>query len=356
MKIAHIAPIYAQVPPHGYGGVERVVDEMIQSQMHFDAPLLCLYASNDSQTSVELRSVISSCRSLVKAPTSKEFEELEYRHYTFACKTSDDCHVLHAHGTWILPYAHLTRKPVLVSVYTDTSLSAVQSLLRTKQDNIFLVANSQRTRDKFPEAGWYATVLEGVILEKYPYCEEKGGDLVFVGELTSRKGCHLAIQVALILGMRLKIIGRKKVLDVTVKETKDQEAYLSTSIEPYVDGKQIQYLGEMGEERLEHIKRAYAVLCPIQWEEPFGRIMAESMACGTPVVAMNRGAALEVVNDGTSGFIVEDLASMVQAVREVRHLKPFECREHVYRHLNMERVAQEYFALYSRLNSINVNG
>lgn len=349
MKIAHIAHINFPIPPSGYGGIERVIDEMIQCQVRVGGCDIALYAPSDSRIAVDLRAVVSSYQSLQQELTPQEIMELERQHYTFACTYSDDCALLHAHEHHILSYAHLTDKPLLLSLYADTSNPEMQAILQARPANVFLVANSESTRANFVEAGWFGVVLEGIMLEKYPYHAEKSDELVFVGLLMPHKGAHIAIQVALQTGLKLKLIGRKTLVSAPASVRKIQETYMKTEIEPYIDNKQITYLGEMGEERLEHIKRARAVLCPIQWEEPFGRIMAESMACGTPVVAMRRGAAPEVVRDGVSGFIVEDISSMVAAVREVHRLEPAACREHVRQHLNMERVAQQYLDLYRRL-------
>jgi len=201
------------------------------------------------------------------------------------------------------------------------------------------------------DASWYDTVLEGVAADNYPYCANKTEDLVFVGELVPHKGVHLAIQAAQRLGRNLKIIGRSRVLDVPEEARKNQAEYLDTQVLPYIDGIRISYLGELGNERLEHVRRAKAVLCPIQWEEPFGRIMAESMACGTPVIAMNRGAVPEVIADGKSGFIVHDLDELIEAVKSVHVLNPADCREHVETRLSMKRVADHYIKMYEQIRA-----
>lgn len=350
MKVSHISPIYAQVPPLGYGGIERVIYELIECQKRLGQYSLSLYGPSDSNVNVELRSTISSFRSIKRSTGLNVLKDLEQRHYKFACTDSTDINILHAHGTWILPYVHLTNKPVVVSIYTDTSNPIVQQSLKDVPNNVYLIANSQRTHDKFKEARWHGVVLEGVMLERYPFSKEKNNELLFVGELTQNKGCHIAIQVALHLGMKLKIIGRKKILDVPEEEVRSQQNYVANEIDPYINDKQIQYLGEMGEERLEYIKNSKIVLCPILWEEPFGRIMTESMACGTPVVAMRRGAAPEVISDGVSGFIVDDFNGMVDAVRQARWLNPINCRKHVYENLNMRRVAEQYSSIYNLLS------
>ena len=348
-QVAHVAPIFSPIPPLGYGGIERVLDELTRNQSSKEYYPLVLYASRDSRTSLPLRAVVNSCRASGVSLDLHEVAKVEQQHYNFACMDSRDCALLHAHGTWIMPYTELAHCPIIVSVYTDTSRQDVQSILANRSSNVFIVANSEHTRSKFPEAGWEEVILEGLQIEEYPYCDTKGSDLLFVGELTPQKGAHIAIQVALHLGLPLRIIGRWTTLDVDDAVAHEQEQYVTHSVAPFIDGIQIRYLGELGSERLEHIKRARAVLCPISWGEPFGRIMAETMACGTSVIAFNRGAVSEVIADGISGFIVDNVDEMIEAVRQVNKLSPRACRAHAQQYLHIDRVSQQYFDLYTRI-------
>jgi len=170
-----------------------------------------------------------------------------------------------------------------------------------------------------------------------------------VGEMVPKKGPHVAIQVAKTLGIPLVLIGRQRPQYQPDEIVRAREAYWQTEIAPHLDDSQVRYLGEMGEERLEYMRHAAAVLCPIRWEEPFGRVMAEAMACGTPVVAFRRGAAEEVIQNGVTGFVVDTFDEMVNAVRQIHEIRPEACREHVKQHLHMERVARDYLSIYSKL-------
>jgi len=344
-KVAHIAPIYSPIPPRGYGGVERVVDELIEAQQQIGISDLRLYAPSDSTARVETHSIMPSCRSLIRRIPVDEVAEIERRHYSFAITDAHDCDIIHAHGTWILPYARLTKKPIVLSVYTDTSEPSVQKELSDIPAHVVLIANSRRTQEKYPEAPWRRAILEGVLPERYPYKDKKGSGLVFVGDMVPKKGPHLAIKVAKALGLHLTLIGYRQSQARPENVVREREAYWQTEIAPYLDD-QICSLGEMGVERLDYINQAAAVLCPIQWEEPFGRIMAESMACGTPVIAFRRGAAEEVIQNGITGFVVDTLDEMISAVLQLHTISPEACREHVKKNLNMERVARNYLQLY----------
>jgi glycosyltransferase involved in cell wall biosynthesis len=349
IKVAHIAPIYYPIPTPGYGGVERVIDELLEAQHRIGLDRTRLYATSDSSVDVETRSAISSCHSLKRHVLLEEIADMEHCHYSFALTNSEDCDIIHAHGTWVLPYARLTRRPIVLSVYTDTADPSVRAELQDIPAHVALVANSRRTREKFPEAPWQDVVLEGVIPERYPYQSQKGDFLLFVGAMIPRKGPHLAIQTAKTLGLPLVLIGPQKPMHEPKEVILAQEIYWQTEIAPYLQGDRIKFLGEMGEERLDYIREAKAVLCPIQWEEPFGRIFAESMACGTPVVAFRCGAVEEVIQDRMTGFVVDTLDEMIHAVQHIGEIDPASCREHVRQHLHMERVARDYLSIYARL-------
>ena len=349
IKVAHIAPIYYPIPTPGYGGVERVIDELIEAQQHIGMTRIRLYATSDSNTNVETRSTIPSCYSINRHISFAEIADMERKHYSFALADAQDCDIIHAHGTWILPVVHLTSKPVILSIYTDTADPLVQAELSHIPEHVKPIANSCRTKEKLPNIAWEGTVLEGVIPKRYPFEAEKEEGLVFVGSMIPRKGPHIAIQVAEALDLPLTLIGPRKPMHEPEEVIIAQEKYWQGYIAPYLDNAQIRFLGEMGKERLEYVKRAKAVLCPIQWEEPFGRIIAEAMACGTPVVAFRRGAIKEVIQHGVTGFVVDTCDEMIDAIRHINQIRPEACRDHVEQNLHMERVARDYLSFYSKL-------
>jgi len=346
VRVAHVAPVITTIPPAGHGSIERVVEELHAYQVREGRLESFVYASSDSRLPTGLRARVPSLRSLGEPPPVEVGRRLEAEHYRWACADASDVDVLHAHGVWILDHGPAAEVPIVLTVYTDTSQEEVQAALADAPAGVRLVANSRSTRAKFPAAPWFATVLEGVLPERYPFRPVKEDHFVFVGDLRPKKGCHLAVRVALELGARLKIIGRRLIAEVP-ERAEAYEAYFRDEIAPHL-GPRIEYLGELGEERLAHVAAARALLAPIGWDEPFGRIFAEAMACGTPVVTFRRGAAEEVVPP-EAGFVVDTLDEMVRAAACAGSIAPVACRRHVVRHLNVSRVAAEYADVYQRV-------
>jgi glycosyltransferase involved in cell wall biosynthesis len=358
IRVAHVAPIMCPVPVTGYGGIERVIEELLTVQVTRDVDVR-LYASTDSTLDehlcgVELRRTIPSLaeskRSGANHPVfdpnrpddlAVELDRLllrmNFRHYVAALDDAHDVDVVHVHGMWVLPFVRFARRPLIVSLYESTADPVVQYRLSLAGDTL-LVANSPSTRDNMPDANWLGTVLEGLIPMRYPFIAEKEDYFVFVGRVDPIKGCHTAIRIAKDLGRRLIIIGPAVV----------SGTYFQRAILPHIDDDQIQYFGEMGAERLDIVARAAALLFPIEWEEPFGRIQAEAAACGTPVVAYARGAAPDVVVHGVTGYVAHTYAELLQGASQVQALDPAACRRHAESYLSMERVAHEYRGLYTQ--------
>jgi len=179
-----------------------------------------------------------------------------------------------------------------------------------------------------------------VDVASFPFHAAKEDYLLFIGQIASIKGAHLAVEVARRLGMRLIIAG---------KVDPRNRQYFAETIEPYIDGKQIQFLGEVGYEKRELYANARCLLMPICWEEPFGLVMAEAMACGTPVIAFNRGSAPELIVDGETGYIVRDADEMADAVGRLDRLDPHRCRQHVQENFDTPIMVQRYLEVYERI-------
>jgi glycosyltransferase involved in cell wall biosynthesis len=347
LRVAHIAPVVTAIPPAGHGSIERVVEELNAFQTGDGTVETVVYASSDSALPA-LRSRVPSLRSMDERPAEELVRRLEREHYAWACADATDVDVLHAHGVWILDHCAAAARPIVVSVYTDTSQPEVQAELAGSRRGVHLVANSASTRSKFPGGAWSGTVLEGVAPERYPFRAVKDDFFVFLGDLRPKKGCHIAIAVARELGARLEIIGRRSIAEVP-ERAGAYETYFAEQVAPHL-GRGVEYLGELGDERLEHLAAAKALVAPICWDEPFGRVFAEALACGTPVVTFRRGAADEVVAPGT-GFVVDSVAQMVEAAARVGTISPDACRQHAVERLNVARVASEYLAIYRRVLS-----
>jgi glycosyltransferase involved in cell wall biosynthesis len=346
LRVAHVAPVITTIPPGGHGSIERVIEELHAFQLRDGRVESVVYASSDSTLTRGLRGRVPSLRSMDERPPEELVRRLEREHYRWACADAQDVDVLHAHGVWVLDHCAGATAPIVLSVYTDTSRPEVQAELAGAGGRVHLVANSASTRSKFPAAPWFATVLEGVAPERYPFRAAKEDFFVFLGDLRPKKGCHIAIRVARELGAALKIIGRRRIAEVP-ERARAYDAYFEEQVAPYL-GRDIEYLGELGEQRLGYLAAARALLAPICWDEPFGRVFAEALACGTPVVTFRRGAAGEVVAPGT-GFVVDTVEQMVRAAARVDTISPAACLRHALGRLNVSRVAAQYLDIYERV-------
>lgn len=353
ISVAHVAPIFSTTPPQGYGGVERVIEELTARQVALHPELsVKVYAAADSTPTAPSAGIVPSIRSRPSPLGLDEtFAEVR-RHYDWAIPAAiaEGADVIHLHGPWGLDHLPDPTVPTVVSIYDDTRRPDVTDPLLALPENVWLVANSRSTRDKAPFVPWDAVVLEGVIVDRYPVfgSDERSDRCLFVGELVYDKGLDIAIDVAAAAGLPLQVIGRPRMLDVTDDLVADQQRYLAQVLYPHL-GPRLELLGEMGEDRLQHLGRARALLAPARIEEPFGRVCAEAMACGTPVIMFDRGSAPEIVADGVSGFVVGDVPEMVEALRRTVDLDPEACRRHARRVLDMDRVAGSYAEVYQRV-------
>ncbi|MDG4750887.1 MULTISPECIES: glycosyltransferase [Micromonospora] len=351
MRICHIAPVHGAIPPTGYGGIERVIHELCSVQARAGAAPH-LYCSTDS--------TIDACTtsSIVPSLRSRDLQEDEAgdrpTNTTHLRWAVDDAirqrfDVVHLHGPWGYPMIDTLLDAdvgVVASVYSDTGEPEVQQLLGRLPAKAVLVANSSSTRAKAPQLPWYAAVLEGVLVEAYtPRLDGASDHLAFVGELTRRKGVDRALEVARRSGIPLRIAGRPRVLDAAPAVQEAHEAFLDDLWREHADTP-FEYLGELGDARLELLRSARCLLVPIRWPEPFGRVMAEALALGTPVVAANRGAVPELVRHEVTGFVCDSVNDLVYAVKRVDTIDRRECRRSAERELNMDRVAREYTPIY----------
>jgi glycosyltransferase involved in cell wall biosynthesis len=201
------------------------------------------------------------------------------------------------------------------------------------------ISHAQRASMPAVCSGNFAGVVHNAIdVETFPFSTQKDDYLLFLSRIGPEKGTHLAIEVARRLGMRLLVAGKVDRVD---------QAYYHEVVEPLIDGEQVVFLGEAdASAKRELYRRAYCLLLPLCWEEPFGLVMAEAMACGTPVVAFARGAAPEIVVDGVTGYLVEDVDGMVEAVRNAERIDPARCRQHVMEHFSPQVMAERYLASY----------
>lgn len=343
MRILQVAPPWFAVPPAGYGGVEWVVAELADglADRGHDVTLL---ASGGSRTRATLWSVFDEPPSkLIGSP----YHDL--MHCAAAYRRRGDFDLIHDHSGILGPaIGSFVDGPPVVHTLHGPWLAGVKGLYQALPPRLHLVAISHDQRARAPEGLPIAGVVpNGIRVGAYPLRTERRGTdgyLVFVGRANREKGPEVAVRVAQRLGRHLKML-------VKVNEV-EEEAYWRARVAPLVIDADVEVLAEVSlQEKARLVAGADACLFPIQWPEPFGLVMTEAMACGTPVVAFANGAATEVIAHGETGFLVPpgDLDAFCDAVTRVGDLDPHACRRRVEAHYSGERMVRGYEEVYERV-------
>ena len=340
MKILQIAPLWESVPPPAYGGTEYVV-ALLAEELRRQGHEVSLAASGDSTADVDLISTYGE--SLRRAEHLADRSPYDWQHIATALRHGADYDVIHNHaGELPMAFSALTRTPVLTTMHClptpDTRFiweryAGYYNTISRSQECTFAPFEGP--------ARFLGHVYNAVDVETFPFQAKKGDDLLFLSRVAPEKGPHLAIEVARRLGMRLIIAGKVDRYD---------RDFFNEVIRDQIDGDQIVFVGEAdnAKKRLLY-KDAKCVLMPLTWDEPFGLVMPESMACGTPVIALRRGSAPELIAHGVTGFVVDTVEEMAEAVGEVGRIDPARCRAHVAKHFAPATMAREYVRLYETM-------
>jgi glycosyltransferase involved in cell wall biosynthesis len=335
MRIAVLSPVWFAVPPSGYGGIEWVVSLLADGLVDAGHEVT-LFASGDSRTKARLSYVFE------QAPSELIGKSLPELRHALACfGRAGDFDVINDHsGPLTIPLGGLVDTPVLHTVHgpLDGDPGRVYERLAQLAPDVGLISISLNQRRPKPELNWVGNCPNALDLQLYPCHPHRGDYLLFLGRMSPDKGAHRAIWVAKETGLPLKLAGKK--------HDPKEHRYFHELVEPHlVDG--IEYLGEVTHgEKVELLQNARATLFPIEWEEPFGLVMIESMACGTPVIATRHGAVPEVIEDGVSGIIVDDYRDMPAALDRADALDPLECRRYVEDRYAPQRMVEDYLRVY----------
>ncbi len=338
MRIAQVAPLFESVPPQLYGGTERIVS-YITEELVRQGHEVTLFASGDSITSANLIAI--SDKSLRLDPHC--MLELAYHVLMLeqVIRESDRFDIIHSHIDFI-PFP-LFRRHHVPSVTTLHGRLDIPDLLPLFHEfgEIPVVSISNAQREPIPWANWQDTVYHGLPEDLYPFREEPGKYLAFLGRISPEKRVDRAIEIAKRVGMNLKI---------AAKVDKVDREYFERVIKPLLDHPLVEYIGEIGEtQKAEFLGSAFALLFPIDWPEPFGLVMIEAMACGTPIIAFNRGSVQEVMEQGATGFIVNSVQEAVRAVQMVSNLSRKLCRQIFEKKFTASRMCSDYVTIYERL-------
>ncbi len=340
MRILQLAPLWEAVPPPAYGGTEAVVS-LLTEELVRQGHEVTLAASGDSQTSAEHLAVYH--RSLRRADDLQDRNPYDWSHIALSLRHARDFDVVHNHaGELAMAMSSLIDVPVLTTMHCLPTPDT-QFIWERYQGAYNTISRSQR-RPLAPGIGaarFVGHVYNAIDVESFPFQAEKGEDLLFLSRVSPDKGPQIAIDVARRLGRRLLIAGKVDNYD---------RQFFEEVIRDQIDGEQIVFLGEADARRKRELyKNAHCVLMPLTWEEPFGLVMPEAMACGTAVIALRRGAAPELIEHGKTGFVVDTVDEMVEAVKQVGRIDPAACREHVRAHFTPSIMARNYVRVYEEL-------
>jgi glycosyltransferase involved in cell wall biosynthesis len=335
MRIAILSPPWFPVPPTGYGGIEWIVS-LLADGLTDAGHDVTLFASGDSRTRARLAWVYE------EAPSEQIGRTMpDLRHVLSAYERAGDFDVINDHtGPLGAVLGALVETPVVHTVHGPLNGEpgeVYESISRVAPD-VGLISLSLNQRRPKPDLNWAANVPNALDLEHYPSHPHKGDYLLFLGRMNREKGAHRAIWLAMELGLPLKLAGK-------MREQREQE-YFAELVEPHL-GHGIEYLGEVNHgTKVELLQNARCTLFPIDWEEPFGLVMIESMACGTPVIATRRGAVPEVIEDERGGIVVDEWREAPAALERADELDPVECRRYAEERFAPERMVGDYVRAY----------
>jgi glycosyltransferase involved in cell wall biosynthesis len=338
MKIAQVAPLTEAVPPKWYGGTERVVAYLTDALVELGHEVT-LFASGDSLTKAELAPIWPQALRL--DPHLKDYFAPVFMELEMVARRAHEFDMIHAHLDYFgYPLLRLLDVPSVTTLHGRLDLPELPALYGVYGD-IPVVSISESQRQPLPHANYVATIFHGLPKDLLAQGSGKGGYLAFLGRISPEKAPDAAIRIAARAGMPLKI---------AAKVDKVDEEYFKNTIEPLLSLGDVEFIGEIGEhQKSEFLGNAAGLLFPIAWREPFGLVMIEAMACGTPVVAFQNGSVPEVLEDGVTGFIVRNEDEAVAAAANIGSLNRDRIRAEFDQRFTAQHMAQNYLKLYSRL-------
>jgi glycosyltransferase involved in cell wall biosynthesis len=340
MRIAQVAPLFESVPPKLYGGTERVVSYLTEELVRMGHDVT-LFASGDSETSARL--VPACSRALWCDSECGETLPHHVRLIQLVFRESGRFDVIHFHCDYLhFPFLRYHRTPAVTTLHGMLRRHDLESLFEANPD-VPLVSISDDQRRPFPAANWLATVYHGLPRNVHTYRPTAEEYLLFIGRVSPQKRLDRAIEIAVRSGRRLKVAA--KIYD-------EDQAYHDAVIAPLLreSKSQVEFLGEVGgRDKDELIGNASALLFPIDWPEPFGLVMIEALACGTPVIAWPHGSVPEVIEHGKTGFLVDTIADAVAAVGQVSRIDRAICRREFEERFDARSMARRYEAVYQSL-------
>jgi glycosyltransferase involved in cell wall biosynthesis len=340
MRVALISPLFESVPPRFYGGTERVVHHLCEGLSAAGVDVT-LFASGDSRTSGKLVPVLPHALRLARPVVS---DPLPYNFKLLAevAGRTDEFDVIHNHHDyWMLPLTEMTETPVLTTLHGRMDLPHIGAAFGSYPRATY-VSISDAQRGPMPGLTWARTIHHGIDAARFELRSAPGKYLAFLGRMSRDKRPDWAIDIAVRSGIPLKMAAK-------IEGAEDRE-YFETLVKPRIDGRFIEYVGEISEDQKSaFLGEALATVFPIDWPEPFGLVMLESLACGTPVLARPCGSVPEVLRDGVTGFVDADPLRLAARVRDLPTIDRGRCRRWVEQRFSLARMTEEYIHVYRYL-------
>lgn len=339
MRIAQVAPLYESVPPRLYGGTERVVSYLTEELVR-QGHEVTLFATGDSVTSARLVPVCDRALRLHRAALTDPIARHVYLVERVA-READAFDVLHFHLDYLhFPAIRRLKTPAVTTLHGRLDIPDLYPLFREFGD-MRQISISEAQRAPIPRANWLATVYHGLPEDLLSPGTGSGGYLAFLGRIAPEKGVDRAMEIARLVNMPLRIAAKVDEVD---------RHYFEQQIRNMLSGPQVEFVGEIGErDKGKFLGDARALLFPIDWPEPFGLVMIEALACGTPVIAFSRGSVPEIIDHGKSGFVVRTVEEAAAAVRSLDRIDRAHCRAVFERRFSAQRMCHDYLRAYERL-------
>ncbi|MGH9357788.1 MAG: glycosyltransferase family 4 protein [Terriglobia bacterium] len=338
MRIAQVAPLYESVPPKLYGGTERVVSYLTEELARLGEDVT-LFASGDSVTKARLVPACPQALRLSKVSVDQLVHHILMLEQVF--QEAADFDIIHFHCDYLhFPLSRRHRTATVTTLHGRLDLPDLVPLYREFIE-MPVISISDAQRRPLPLLNWQRTIYHGLPCDLYHLRTEPGKYLAFLGRISPEKGVDQAIEIAKRTDIELRIAAKIDRVD---------QQYFEQVIQPLLGHPLIQFMGEIADaEKDEFLGNALALLAPVNWPEPFGLVIIEALACGTPVIAYRRGSVPELVEEGESGFVVEDVDEAVMAVKNIDKLSRVACRQAFERRFTAARMAQDYLEIYHRL-------
>jgi glycosyltransferase involved in cell wall biosynthesis len=335
MRIALIAPPFIPVPPKIYGGTELFIGHLAEGLKDSGIDVV-VYANGESTVNVEVRSLYPESQWPLNEEIFSSMKDLNHTSWAIADAASD-CDIIHLNNAPGLAASRLVDLPFVYTVHHPREPGLSEFYKFYPDTDYVTISDFQRSMESMPKM---RTIHHGILMDQYRLREKKEHYLSFIGRLAPVKGPDLAIQVAKKTGIPLKIAGEIQPMF---------QSYYDAEVKPHVDGKFIEYIGEADlDAKNELLGNSMAMLFPIQWNEPFGLVMIEAMACGTPVIALSGGSVPEIVRDGVSGYVCKDVDEMSARARDL-NIAPDSVRKYTEENFSVEVMTKKYLDLYEEI-------